>query len=193
MYIASALEANGHGHLTSVDVPASQERVPTASELLERAGLADRVSIVIEPTSYTWFLHKMFRERAGDSGIDPVYDFVFIDGAHTWDVDGFAFLLVDRLLKPGGWILFDDLYWRMDAERWPEVPEEERSIAQVCEVWDLLVRTHPEYDEMRTDGSWGWAHKSTTPNPQTRVVTESAPLLVQFREIARLARARFGR
>jgi predicted O-methyltransferase YrrM len=192
VYIASALEANGRGHLTCVDLPSALERDPLASDLLDQAGLAHRVSLVVEPTGYTWFLYRMLRERLRDSTIDPLYDFVFLDGAHTWDVDGFAFLLIDKLLKPGGWILFDDLYWRMDAEGWPEVPEAQRSIAQVGEVWDLLVLTHPRYDEMRTDGSRGWAHKATTPDPQTRVVT-NAPLLVQLREVSRLARARLHR
>lgn len=190
VYIASALEANGSGQLTSVDVPSALERSPLASELLEQAGLSDRVSFEIEQTSYTWFLHRVLREQLRDSTIEPIYDFVFLDGAHTWDVDGLAFLLVDKLLKPGGWILFDDLYWRLDAERWPDVPAEQRAVTQVKEVWDLLVLTHPGYDEMRSDGSWGWAHKATTPSPQTRVVSEAAPLLSQLREVARYARER---
>jgi predicted O-methyltransferase YrrM len=190
VYIASALEANGVGHLTSVDIPTALERDPLASDLLNQAGLAQRVSLVIEQTSYTWFLHRMLRERLIDSSIDPLFDFVFIDGAHTWDVDGFAFLLVDKLLKPGGWILFDDLHWKLDAERWPEVPDDQRSLEQVREVWELLVLTHPRYDEMQTDGSWGWAHKAAAPEPQTRVVTELAPVLVQLRESARLIRSR---
>jgi predicted O-methyltransferase YrrM len=193
VYIASALEANGRGHLISVDVPSALERTPLASDLVEQAGLTHRASFVIEPTSYTWFLHRVLREQLRESAIDPLFDFVFLDGAHTWDVDGLAFFLIDKLLKPGGWILFDDLYWRLDAERWPDVPEAQRSIAQVKEVWDLLVLTHPGYDEMRSDGSWGWAHKATTPEPQTRVVTEVAPLVVQVRQMAQLARSRLHR
>jgi predicted O-methyltransferase YrrM len=193
VYIASALEANGAGHLTSVDIPSALERQPLASELLDRAGLSHRVSLVIEPTSYTWFLHRMLRERLKESSIEPLFDFVFIDGAHTWDVDGFAFLLVDKLLKPGGWIIFDDLHWRQDAERWPDTPEAERSFAQVSEVWDLLVQPHPRYDEMRTDASWGWAHKAMTPEPGTRVVTKQAPLLEQLRDAAGMVRGRLHR
>ena len=149
VYIASALEANGRGRLTSVDVPSALERSPLASELLEQAGLSDRVCFEIEQTSYTWFLHRALREQLRDATIEPIYDFVFLDGAHTWDVDGLAFLLVDKLLKPGGWILFDDLYWRLDPACWRDVPEAERALAQVKEVWELLVITHPGYDEMR--------------------------------------------
>jgi predicted O-methyltransferase YrrM len=184
VYIASALEANGRGHLTSVDNESALERDPPASEVVERAGLSHRVSLVIEPTSYTWFLQRMVRQQLKDSStIDPLFDFVFIDGAHTWEVDGFAFLLVDKLLKPGGWILFDDLDWTVDDQHDPEVRE----------VWELLVLTHQRYDELRSDWHWGWAHKATTPDPQTRVVTGVAPLVVQLREVARLARSRLPR
>jgi predicted O-methyltransferase YrrM len=192
VYIASALEANGRGHLTSVDIPSALERDPLASDLLAQAGLTHRAALVVEPTSYTWFLHRMLREQLRDSTIDPLFDFVFIDGAHTWDVDGFAFLLVDRLLKPGGWILFDDLEWIPDGECSQGGTDAQRSLPQVREVWDLLVLTHPRYDEIRTDGATGWAHKSTTADPQVRVVTKFAPV-GQLREIARIARAQLHR
>ena len=43
----------------------------------------------------------------------PIYDYIFLDGSHTWDIDGLAFLLLDRLLKPGGFMDFDDYGWTM--------------------------------------------------------------------------------
>ncbi len=135
-----------------------------------RAGLADRVELVYEETSYTWYLQRLLRQQLHDGQIEPVFDFVFLDGAHTWDVDGFAFLLVDRLLKPGGWILLDDLDWRLDVERYPDVPDAERKLAQVREIWDLLLMPDSSYDEMSTDGLWGWARKSLTPTPSVRTV-----------------------
>src|ERR1039458_2094995 len=54
VYIASALEANGRGHLTSVDHILALERDPLASDLLEQAGLAHRVTLVFQPTSGSW-------------------------------------------------------------------------------------------------------------------------------------------
>ena len=36
------------------------------------------------------------RERLCDGAIEPIYDFCFLDGAHSWEVDGFALLLVER-------------------------------------------------------------------------------------------------
>jgi predicted O-methyltransferase YrrM len=59
VWIGSALEANGSGTLTSVDILAAHERRPTARETVERAGLTDRVELVYEETSYTWYLQRM--------------------------------------------------------------------------------------------------------------------------------------
>ncbi len=55
--------------------------------------------------SYNWSLMKLLEIQA------PIWDYVFIDGAHTWEADALAFLLVDRLLKPGGFVDFDDYHW----------------------------------------------------------------------------------
>lgn len=158
IHIGAALEANGVGKLTSVDNESAHDRRPTAASLIERAGLAHRIDTVYEPTSYTWFLHRQLRKQLRDGVIEPLYDFCFLDGAHTWNVDGFAFGLVDLLLRPGGTILFDDLRWRPGEEADPE----DREVDGVAEVWDLLVATHPRYGELVTDGDWGWATKSAS-------------------------------
>jgi predicted O-methyltransferase YrrM len=192
VWIASALEANGHGQLTSVDLEVAHERQPPARETIDRAGLAHRVSLNYEATSYTWFLHDKLREQLRDGErIEPLYDFVFIDGAHTWDVDALAFALVDRLLKPGGWILLDDLDWQIgDSE--PSLPQVQRDMRQVHEIWELLALTHPQYDEFRTDGQWGWMRKSTEAIPTARTVVKQ-DLAGSVRQVARIARTKLGR
>jgi predicted O-methyltransferase YrrM len=169
LYIAGALESIGEGRLTSVDNRSALEREPSAADLLEQAGLAHRVDLVYEDTSYTWFLHDRVREQIRDGACEPCYDFCFLDGAHTWDVDGFTFYLVDKLLRPGSWILFDDLGWKLD-ERWPDVPEHQRQFAQVREVFDILVGTDPAYRELRSDGEWGWARKAEVGEPPVRTI-----------------------
>lgn len=186
VYLAAALEANGAGRLTSVDLESARERNPSAEEMLQRAGLASRVELVYEPTSYNWYLWRQLRRRLSNGTIAPLHDFVFIDGAHTWVDDGFAFFLVDRLLQPGGRVLFDDLSWHMD-ERWADVPAEERELRQVREVFDLLVATHPAYDEIQLDADWAWARKSLTPQPTVRVVGRR-DLVGSLRELSKLSR-----
>lgn len=169
LYIASALEAVGAGQLTSVDNQSALQRKPSAAQLLAQAELSHRVELVYEQTSYNWFLYRKIREQTRDGSCEACFDFCFIDGAHTWEDDGLAFFLVDKLLRPGGWILFDDLSWSMD-ERWPNVPPEQRALRQIEEVFDLLVASHPSYRELKSDGDWGWARKAQVGEPPVRTV-----------------------
>jgi predicted O-methyltransferase YrrM len=190
VYVASALEANGNGRLTSVDNLSARDRDPLAAEMVSRAGLDHRVELVYEPSGYTWYLHRALREALREGNVlEPQFDFVFLDGAHTWDVDGLAFALVDRLLKPGGWLLFDDLDW-LDPEA--AVPAGQATTPHVREIWDLLVTTDPKYDLLREDGAWGWARKSQSATPAVRTVVQR-DLVGQAREMGRIARAKLKR
>ena len=80
--------------------------------MLGRAGLAGRVEIVREFSSYTWWLKEQVQARSDRAGnVEPLYDFVYLDGAKNWTIDGLAVVLVEKLLRPGGWLLMDDLDW----------------------------------------------------------------------------------
>lgn len=103
--------------------------------------------------SYNWSLMRLLKERQ-----EPLFDYVFIDGAHTWALDALAFFLVDRLLKPGGCIDFDDYSWSlagspsMKPEVFPDVRRlytgDQIDEPQVALVVDLLVRADPRYEEL---------------------------------------------
>lgn len=160
-YMAGALEDVGGDSVVTIDRAYALRREPHINQLLERCGLAHMVQVILTETSYNWELMRFLQ-----GPLLPKFDFVYIDGAHLWEVDGFAFLLVDRLLAPGGWILFDDLNWALDdspsmrdAEWVRALPEKQRKAKQVRLVYDLLVRTHEQYGEFEDDGSWGWARK----------------------------------
>jgi hypothetical protein len=99
----------------------------------------------------------------------PQFDFCYFDGGHTWDDTGFGFLLVDMLLRPGGWIVFDDLTWSMEKaipqltrvpRHWRTCSTDEQSTPGVQMVFDLLV-PHLGYTGRRTlnRGRWGIARK----------------------------------
>ncbi len=127
-------------------------------------------------------------------GAGPSFDFCYLDGAHTWDVDGFAFLLLDRLMKPGGWVLFDDLDWSLaeDPDVKPgDLPEEERLARQVRLVWDLLVVPHPNYGLLREDGMWGYAQKLREGQAASdrRIEVMNQPIVMQVQRVA----AKLGR
>ncbi len=99
------------------------------------------------------------------------FDFCYIDGGHTWDVTGFAFFLVDKLLEPGGVLIFDDINWTIlkgSARSKVKTPEEEENTAQVKKVFELLVSAHENYHNTKllNNNNWGFAQKKHT-DPKT--------------------------
>lgn len=57
--------------------------------------------------TYAWTLFEMV--KAGEQ-----YDVIYVDGHHTFYIDLPAMLLADQLLKPGGYLLVDDIFWTLD-------------------------------------------------------------------------------
>lgn len=176
-YMATALARSGGGSVVTIDLEGARSLTPNVEELLGRVGEHDRVEVFFEPTSYTWRLMKLLEEDA-----TPRFDLCYLDGAHSWFVDGFAFFLVDRLLKPGGWIIFDDIDWTYgtsptlrNSDQVRHMPAEERTTPQVRKIYELLVRTHPSYEEFLLDGSWAFARKKLESGPtgaQREIVVE---------------------
>jgi len=166
-YVAAALDELGQGHLTSVDLASSADRTPPIEDLLEKADLTSRVTVCREKNSYTWFLQKKIEERSGSGNCEPCYDFAFIDGPKNWTIDGCAFFLVNKLLREGGWVLFDDYKWAYGTSREATdgITHRELSIDQINApnielVFKYLVMQHPDYSEFKLqDEEWAWARK----------------------------------
>jgi predicted O-methyltransferase YrrM len=160
-YIAEILKEHGSGHLVTIDLESAREREPNIEQILDSLGLQDLVTIHYEPHSYTWRLMKLIEAHPA-----PIFDFCYIDGGHTWDPTGFGFFLVEKLLRPNGWILLDDLNWtignsstfRSGTSRRRYTPEE-LVTPQVRKVWELLVKRHPAFTAFREEGEWGFAQK----------------------------------
>lgn len=108
-YMAAALSNSAKGHVTTIDLVSASTMQPNIESLLAKLNLRQYVTIYYEETSYIWRLIKLI--EAND---EPQFDFCYIDGAHDLFVDGLAFL-VDKLLKPGGMIVFDDLNWTFES------------------------------------------------------------------------------
>ena len=162
--IASALDCIGGGRLVTIDL--DQSGPVNVGRLMAHCGIDPaRVEIVAEPLGYNWWLGDALGTRHGDAARERGFDFCLLDGAHEWNQDALAFLLVARLLRPGGWLAVDDLDFRLRqvAER-PEFgardPRELDSF-QMRQVWDLLVQSHPDFGDRHEfpPGRLGWARK----------------------------------
>jgi len=106
--------------------------------------------------SYAYSIKRLLRLPPGQR---PTFDYVYIDAAHEWLHDGFAFLLLDKMLRPGGVVEFDDYSWTIGGSptAGPRVrragthTEEQMQEAQVKEVVDLLVKPNPRYVMVEKD------------------------------------------
>lgn len=183
--MAAALDELGRGQIDTVDLAIADKRFWNGScaAVAERAGLRAFINIHNENHTYNWFLKKKLEKQKRGSRFEPLYDFVFIDGAHNFSVDGLAFHLCDRLLKPGGSVLFDDLkynYFEMNEQQdlsneiqvdtydprarvaKAQMGEDELKACHIGLVYELLVKTHPQYGNFRYShgGNWGYATKA---------------------------------
>ena len=186
-YMAAALARFGSGSIVTIDLESARQQEPNIEELLARVGQSGRVTVYYEPSSYTWRLMKFLKEERC-----PAFDLCYIDGAHTWFVDGLAFCLVHLLLKPGGWIIFDDLDWTHATSVWAHtgkvrrMPEDERTTPQVRMIYELLVKSHPQYHNFRVEHGWGYAQK------QCDAVNESREREVVTEKVIQVERVYFG-
>ena len=174
-YMAAALDELGSGHITSVDMlSAVQWQDPSIETLLARTGLGNYVSVVREQNSYTWFLKNQIEKHSHSGVCTPIYDFCFIDGSKNWTIDGFAFFLIDKLLRSGGWILFDHLNWTYkgkldrgqdisDGISIRQMSDDEVNTPHVALIFKLLVMQNPHYSNFKIqDDWWAWAQKRSS-------------------------------
>lgn len=164
-YMAAALHELGRGSVTTLDVPEAASKVPNAETLAKRCGLEAFVSPRRARFGSHWLLREMIKDSTSAHGQTlPRFDLCFIDGYHSWEHAGLDFFLVDKLLKIGGWIIFDDLGWTFAtspswSKKASEFPQDYREAPHVSDVYELLVRQHPSYGNFKSDNRWGWAQK----------------------------------
>jgi len=178
-YMAAALDELGAGSITAVDLLAAQHRyVPSPEQQLTRCGLSRYVHIARYETGYSWFLHDEIKRQTSNDVCEPNYDFCVIDGSKNWTIDGGAFFLVDKLLRPGAVLVFDDYSWtyaRADRRRATtdgvshrELSSDELRTPAVREVFELLVKQHPDYAEFELYPVEDWAVARKVPGDQKR-------------------------
>jgi predicted O-methyltransferase YrrM len=103
--------------------------------------------------SYNWQFANLIEKHE-----EPIYDYVFLDGAHVWAVDALAVFLIDKLLKVGGYMDLDDYDWSLaDSPSLNPVSfpmtkkrytDEQINAKQIKMVIDLLIKRDRRYQEV---------------------------------------------
>jgi predicted O-methyltransferase YrrM len=165
-FMAAALQELGEGSITSVDL-IEVDFKPSAEEQLEKTGLSRFATVTRMQTGYTWFLHDEIVRNTTDNVCNEIYDLCIIDGPKNWTIDGAAFFMVNKLLKKNGWIIFDDYHWTYaeannrrsstDGITHRSLSKDEQEIPHVKEIFELLVKQHPNYGNFKLFESDDWA------------------------------------
>lgn len=175
-YMAAALHELGEGSIRSVDLIEVKDWFkPSAEEQLEKIGLSGLASIIRTQTGYAWFLHDEIARNTRNNYCEKVYDLCVVDGPKNWTIDGASFFFVDKLLKKDGYIIFDDYNWTYAAaaERGSVITDgvthhrlskEELETPHIREIFELLVKQHPDYGHFISldEGDWVIAQKTMT-------------------------------
>ena len=201
--MAAALEELGGGMITCVDLIDTPEPFnvpPTAEHQLRQAGLSKFAKIERMKTGYTWFLHDEIVRNTENDRCAEIYDLCVIDGPKNWTIDGAAFFFADKLIKQEGWVIFDDYNWTYelaglrrevtDGITHRELSNDELTTPQIREVFDLLVKQHPDYGNFRVDveGDWAIAQKITGAKKDYEIVYRTTTKDIFARNVQRVNR-----
>ena len=98
------------------------------------------------------------------SGNPPKYDYVFLDGAHTFPIDCLTFFLIEKCLNEGGIIDFDDNDWSlasspsMNPKVFPMVKklynDEQIKEKGVQMIIDAFIKDSPHYETIVEDKAY---------------------------------------
>jgi hypothetical protein len=111
--------------------------------------------------SYAWMLAKLLEQRFEGGIINPLWDAVYLDGAHVFHVDAPATAVIKELIKPHGLIVFDDVRWSLassptcskDPTLLKKYTKEQIQACHVELIINSFMRTDPRFVERNTDSA----------------------------------------
>lgn len=107
---------------------------------------------------YAWVLATMARDLANAGKPVEIFDFVYLDGAHSFHHDAPATAVLKRMIKPGGYLVVDDMKWSfnssptMNPTKRPAIrdsyTDEQLEVPHVRLIVDVLLRPDEEFQEI---------------------------------------------
>lgn len=105
--------------------------------------------------SYSWNLAKMILDQKERK---TFFDFVYLDGAHTFIHDAITTVLLKKMIKVGGILLFDDVDWTLanSPTMSPSVnkntglrySDEQIEACQIAMITDLFMKDDEQWEKL---------------------------------------------
>lgn len=136
-----------------------QDRLSDFIDDLQARNFGITCKIIVEGNShnewdsYNWNLSNIIfqmrkQKQAG------IFDAVYLDGAHTFFHDGLAVCLLKELIKDGGFLILDDLFWRFAGGRYGEkagpgrLTREQMEDYQILRVQEIFLSNDPNFEKL---------------------------------------------
>ncbi|RVN04641.1 class I SAM-dependent methyltransferase [Sinorhizobium meliloti] len=136
-------------------------------------------------SSYAWFLGKMAVEKIDRNEPMGTYDLAYLDGSHTFLHDAAACCVLKGLVKDGGYLILDDVYWShatsptWNPEKKPHIrdtfTDDQINTPNVEMVKKLFMDTDADFVEVRLDDN---------PKPARAIYQKRAPKTPQAKGIS---------
>lgn len=105
--------------------------------------------------SYAWTIGRQMLARVRSGEPTEIWDCVYLDGAHTFPIDAPTACCLKEMIKPGGYLVFDDMNWTLGGSPTCNNPEyrsrfnsEQMGEAHVSMVVDLFMRPDGRFEEL---------------------------------------------
>lgn len=140
---------NGRGKLHIFDFQKNVDELAADLNKMGHANVVAHGNTEKYWDSYHWSLMKLWQAVG-----TPIFDYVYLDGAHTVLHDVPAFFIADKLLKVGGTMDLDDYNWTfassksMKSVRDRYMTPEQEEAAQVKMVVDTFVKGNKRYETL---------------------------------------------
>lgn len=157
--IAERMSSKGELHLFDYE-----EVVARVERELRSEGLADGIKIVTHSNSrrtydsYSWRLAQLAIEDMDRGGGFGIYDLAYLDGGHNFHHDAPACVALKELIRPGGYLVLDDVHWTFaksrsaNPERNPGIrdlyTQEQIETPHVKIIDRLVMKTDPRFTQI---------------------------------------------
>lgn len=140
--------------------------VSSATKLLQRLNFGIPVNFQELPYSYSFEIQKSLFSAEGQI-FGRSFDLIYLDGSHQFEIDLSSLFIALNFLRPGGYLVIDDLKWSfynssLKRSRFVRrMSNYEKNVPHMSLIWELIKKDYSPLCNLLTinNGGIGIAQK----------------------------------